>query len=258
VIPIYVISLATEAERRARMKMQLDGLRLPFEFLDGVDGRHFTEQAREQAAPSQLRRYWSRLTGGEIGCALSHLAAIRTIADSPHPFGAVLEDDVVIRPEFPQFLASLERDPPPFDVMWLSQGVPKKHRAILPIGELGGRQIRARVYLDYTAAAAIYTRDAARRIAGSVKVVAAPIDRMLWCDHTVLGLRVVETHPNIVKQDMDGPSTIHDRQVNAIGPRAKLQKEIIRYSNLIRRWRSFVSAWGLTAVLKLKRLGSLT
>jgi glycosyl transferase, family 25 len=257
VIPIYVISLATDAERRARMKTQLDGLRLPFRFLDGVNGRALTEQAREQAAPSQLRHYWSNLTSGEIGCALSHLAAIRMIAGGPHPFGAVFEDDVVICPEFPQFLASLERNPPPFDMMWLCQASQKKHRAIMPVGQVAGRQIRARVYLDYTAAATIYTREAALRIIASLKVVVAPIDHMLWYNHSVLGLRVVEAHPYVVEQDISGPSSIGDRRVNAIGPRAKLHREIIRYTNTIRRWRSFMAAWGPGAVLKLKRAGSL-
>jgi glycosyl transferase, family 25 len=257
VIPIYVINLVSDAERRARMAAQLDSLGLPFEFLDGVDGRRLTEKARNQAAPPRLRRYWSHLTAGEIGCALSHLAAIHKVATGPHLYGAVFEDDVAARPEFSQFLADLERNAPPFDVMWLSQSPPKKHRAILPVGELGGRRIRARVYLDYTAAAAIYSREGARRIAETITVVRAPIDHMLWCDHTVMGLRVVEVHPCIVEQDMDGPSTIYDRQVNAIGPRAKVRKEIIRYKNLVRRWRSFVAAWGPGALLKLRRAGSL-
>jgi glycosyl transferase family 25 len=257
VIPIYVISLATDAERRARMRAQLDELRLPFQFLDGVDGRRLTEKAREQAAPSRTRRYWSHLTGGEIGCALSHLAALQTIASGSYPFGAVFEDDVAICPQFPQFLADLERNTPPFDMMWLCQASRKKHRAVLPVGQVAGRQIRARVYLDYSTAAMIYTREAARRIAESLKVVVAPIDHMLWFNHSVLGLRVVEAHPYIVEQDVAGPSTIQDRQVNAIGPRAKLRKEIIRYSNTVRRWRSFVSAWGPAAVLKLRRASSL-
>jgi glycosyl transferase family 25 len=246
----------TDVDRRARMKAQLDGLGLPFRFLDGVDGRVLTEQAREQAAPSRLRRYWSRLTGGEIGCALSHLAAIQAIASGPYPFGAIFEDDVSISQEFPQFLADIERDPLPFDVMWLSQSPPKKHRAILPLGTLAGRQIRARVYLDYTAAAALYTREAARRIAGTIKIVAAPIDHMLWRNCSVLGLRVVEVRPHIIEQDMDGPSTIADREVKAIGPRARFRREVIRYSNMIRRWRSFVAAWGFAAVLRLRRAGS--
>jgi glycosyl transferase, family 25 len=238
------------------MSMQLDGLGLPFRFLDGVDGRVMTGKAREQVAPLRLRRYWSRLTGGEIGCALSHLAAIRMIAAGPDPMVAVLEDDVAVPPEFPQFLADLERDPPPFDIMWLSHSPKKKYRAIMPLGRLGGRQIRARVYLDYTTAAMIYTRDAARRLAG-VKIVVAPIDHMLWRNHTVSGLRVVEVHPHIITQDMDGPSTIADREVKAIGARAKFRREVIRYSNMMRRWRSFVRAWGPAALLKVRRLGWL-
>src|SRR5262249_55173339 len=152
-----------------------------------VDGRGLADSACERAAPSRRRRYWSQLTGGEIGCALSHLAAIQKIASGSHPFGAVFEDDVAICPEFPQFLADLERNPPPFDVMSLSPAPKKKHRAILPLGQVAGRQIRARVYLDYTASAAIYTREAARRIAETITVIVAPIDHMLWCNHSVLG-----------------------------------------------------------------------
>jgi glycosyl transferase family 25 len=257
VIPIYVISLAADAERRSRMRKQFDALRLPFQFLDGVDGRRLTEEAREEAAPSRQLRYWSHLTGGEIGCALSHLTAIRKIAAGHHPFVAVLEDDVAIGPGFPQFLAVLERHPPPFDVMWLSQSPGKNYRAVMRIGQLAGRQIRARVYLDYTAAAAIYTREAARRIVDTIKVIEAPIDHMLWRNHTVPGLRVVEAHPHIIEQDMDGPSTIQDREVKAIGARARFRREKIRYSNLVRRWRSFVSAWGPAALLKIRRLGWL-
>lgn len=239
------------------MRRQLDHLGLPFRFFDGVDGRAFTDEVRERAAPSRMRRYWSRLTGGEIGCALSHLGAIQAIAADSHPLGIVLEDDVMISPEFPQFLADLEHNPRPFDVMWLSQTSGKRHRAILPIGQLAGRQIRARVYLDYTAAATIYTREAARRIAFSLKVIDAPIDHMLWYNYGVLGLRVVETHPYIIEQDVARPSAIGHRQVSPVGPRAKIQREIRRYGNTVRRWRSFVAAWGPAAVLKLRRSGSL-
>lgn len=255
-IPIYVISLATDAERRAHMAAQFDTLGLPFRFLDGVDGRRLSEKSLEQAAPPHRRRYWSHLTRGEIGCALSHFAAIKTIAAGPDAFGVVLEDDVTICAEFPQFLTELERSPLPFDVIWLAQSPKKKHRAVLPkVGQLAGRQIRARVYLDYTTAAAIYTREAARRIADTINVIEAPIDHILYRNHNVHGLRVVEAHPYIIEQDMDGPSAIYDREVKAIGPRAWCSREAIRCSNLVRRWRSFVSAWGPAALLKVRRAG---
>jgi hypothetical protein len=80
---------------------------------------------------------------------------------------------------------------------------------------------------------------------------------MLWRNHCVPGLRVIETHPHIVEQDMDGPSTIADREVRAIGVRARFRREVIRYGNMARRWRSFVQAWGLAALLRVRRLGWL-
>ena len=70
--PIFVISLAREAERRARMAQELAGF--DFEFFDAVDGR--TLDAAQYA--HRLDAEWFRimrgreLAPGEIGCFLSH------------------------------------------------------------------------------------------------------------------------------------------------------------------------------------------
>lgn len=258
-IPIYVISLPTDAARRARMAGQFERLGLPYRFFDGVDGRALPAAALDAAAPSRHRRYWSHLTAGEIGCALSHLAVIRAIAAGPDPLALVLEDDVVLEPGLPGLLADLTKtaDPPPFDLLWLSHAPRKRHRAVLPLGRFSDRELRARVYLDYTAAAIVYRRDAAARIAAGITHIEAPIDHMLWRNHTVPGLRAVEVHPQAVVQDMDGPSTIRDREVKALGLRARLSRETIRYANLVRRWRSFVTAWGPAALLRVRRAGWL-
>jgi len=257
VIPIYVISLATDTVRRERMAGQFDRLGLPYQFFDGVDGSNLTTVALETAAPSRRRRYWSHLTAGEIGCALSHVAVIQKIAMAPHPFALVLEDDVVLGAELPRLLADLEAKPPRFDMMWLSHAPVKKHRAVMPLGRFSDRDLRGRVYLDYTAAAVIYRREAAIRLAAAITHIEAPIDHMLWRNHTVPGLRAVEVHPQAVIQDMDGPSTIRDREVKALGLRARFARETIRYDNLVRRWRSFVLAWGPAALLRVRRAGWL-
>lgn len=256
-IPIYVISLATDAARRARMAAQFDRLGLAYRFFDGVDGRALPAAALEAAAPPRRRRYWSHLTAGEIGCALSHLAVIRAIAAAPDPFALVLEDDVVLEPHLPRLLADLAAKPPVFDLMWLSHAPRKGHRAVMPLGKFSGGDLQARVFLDYTAAAVVYRREAAARIAAGIAHIEAPIDHMLWRNHTVPGLRAVEVHPQAVVQDMDGPSTIRDREVKALGLRARLARETIRYANLVRRWRSFVAAWGPAALLRVRRAGWL-
>ena len=256
-IPIYVISLRTDARRRARMAGEFARLGLPYRFIDGIDGRTLSAAELEAAAPARGRRYWSHLTAGEIGCALSHLAAIRTIAAGPDRFAVVLEDDVALAPDLARFLADLEADPPAFDMMWLSHAPTKGHRAVMPAGRLSDRGLWARVYLDYTAAAILYRREAATRIAAAITHIEAPIDHMLWRNHTVPGLRAVEVRPQLVTQDMDGPSTITGREVKALGATARLARETIRYGNLIRRWRSFVSAWGAGALVRVRRAGWL-
>lgn len=252
-IPIYIISLPGAAARRERMAAQFARLALPYRFFDAIDGRGLSREALEAAAPAHRRRYWNPLVPGEIGCALSHLAVIRTVAAAPDPYAVVLEDDVSLGEEFPRLLAALEAGPPAFDMMWLAHVPRKKHRAVMPLGRFADRELRARVYLDYTLAAVVYRREAAARIAAAVTVIDAPIDHMLWRNHTVPALRAVEVHPQIVVQDMDAPSTIRGRKFRALGARARLTRERIRWSNLLRRWRSFAAAWGPTALLRVRR-----
>ena len=93
-ISLKVISLERSHERRAFMQRQLDDLGLPFRFFNAIDGSKMTATKFREAAGVKL-------TPGEIGCGLSHLAVIREIE---HEYAAILEDDVFILPEARKFL----------------------------------------------------------------------------------------------------------------------------------------------------------
>ena len=91
-IPLKVISLERSHERRAFMQRQLDDLGLPFRFFNAIDGSKMTATKFGEAVGVKL-------TPGEIGCGLSHLAGIREIAEGEHEYAAILEDDVFVLPE---------------------------------------------------------------------------------------------------------------------------------------------------------------
>jgi GR25 family glycosyltransferase involved in LPS biosynthesis len=252
-ISTYVISLDSSDERRTVMRDHLDAVGVPFLFFDAVDGRKMSGNALMKAAPKGGVDYCGMLTAAEIGCALSHLAVIREIAEGQDEYAAVLEDDIFLLPEArkffgDKFLSSL----PAFDILQLG-GVDSKQksRLTLKVGNVDGYQICTLPRCHYSMGALIYTREAARLIGGNIKKITAPIDNMIFFDCRVMGLRIIEVRPPIVRSNANLSSVIGARR----GPDrffSKVDREFRRIRNWMRRWRSFVRAWGLSSILRLR------
>jgi glycosyl transferase family 25 len=235
------------------MQEQLAALNLQHRILDAIDGRTLSDAELEDVAPGRGVDYFGLLTPGEIGCALSHLEAIREIAEGDSDFGAILEDDVIISSAAALFfdertLLTL----PPFDVLQLSENYGQRRRLAIEVGRIGETRFCALPKCHYTTYGLIYSRNAARRIAGTITSITAPIDNMLFHDCRVMGLRVMEARPPVIRA--------HGATVSVIGSRfrsmdalMKLGREARRYPNALRRWCSFVRAWGFPAILRLRR-----
>lgn len=105
--PIFVISLADATARRRTIRAQLDALALPFEIIDAVDGRKELTAEHERMIDREgtLRQFRRPMTNGEYACALSHMSVYRRIVDQGLPGAIVLEDDALLSPLFPLFLA---------------------------------------------------------------------------------------------------------------------------------------------------------
>ena len=117
-VPILVISLAGEEERRKRVRKQIEALGLVFEFFPAVDGRKLNPMASPAYDSVRRRRAFGRdLTGGEIGCLLSHRAIYEKMVAEALDEVLVLEDDAILGPDFPSVLAALQRRPVPYDMI---------------------------------------------------------------------------------------------------------------------------------------------
>lgn len=94
---IQVINLDRSTDRLASIAKQLDGLGLAWERLPAVGPTR--EQALHHPRYNRKRAktlFRSDLTPGEIGCFLSHIAALTNFVDSKAPIGLVLEDDAIV------------------------------------------------------------------------------------------------------------------------------------------------------------------
>jgi glycosyl transferase family 25 len=148
-----VINLPQAEGRRRLMRAQLEQPGMPkYRLVEGVDGRKLAEAelpAVYDAARAE-RDFGRGLTRGELGCALGHVAAYRSIVERTLPYALVLEDDAVLGH---QFLMVLERLVPMMELAkpqvillshvgrysaWGSRRVDKHHRLYRPYTAWGG------------------------------------------------------------------------------------------------------------------------
>jgi len=117
-VKILVINLASATERRAGMRRQLEALGLDFEFVEAVDGRDFdVDQHPAYDAPRRRAAFPRDLAGGELGCLLSHRSIYQRMLAEGLDEVLVLEDDVVLGPDFLAVLPSIRAHAASYDVV---------------------------------------------------------------------------------------------------------------------------------------------
>lgn len=97
---IYVITLARAADRHAQLQQELAGLQ--YSLFYGADKKELDNTALVQkgiydpVTAKQRHIMHKDLTGGEIGCAISHTMVYRDILKNGYQKVLILEDDVVV------------------------------------------------------------------------------------------------------------------------------------------------------------------
>ena len=110
--PVYVINMAENTERLARVRAELTKAGIEWERLEAVNGRSLSASRLAEVYDGEANRRRARhpLVPGEIGCYLSHLAAWQRLVDSDAPGAIVLEDDFRVDGNLATVLEALERD----------------------------------------------------------------------------------------------------------------------------------------------------
>jgi len=117
-LPVFVISLASSADRRKRMSERLNHLSFNFRFLDGVDlrGQSITEHPSYDSPRRRL--YFGRdLEAAELGCLLAHRNAYQAMVDESLPHALILEDDVDLASDLPAVIEALVDSPIEWDII---------------------------------------------------------------------------------------------------------------------------------------------
>lgn len=117
--PLYVINMARDVARWKSMAVQLAVLGLTCERVEAEDGRLLSPKQRRTVYSG----FWFRLfhgrraSSGEIGCALSHRKIYALMVERQQDWAIILEDDVLLSPEFARNLSEYERETREFDMV---------------------------------------------------------------------------------------------------------------------------------------------
>jgi len=199
-LPIYYINLAARSDRRAAMEAQFDALGLPAIRIDAVTPATLPPGAIGQYGDPR-RFHWMMPT--ELSCSFSHIATLEQLLASGAPHGVVFEDDVVLSPALPHFLAAFAAAPPPFDLVRLEtfDEPLRLDRAI--DGQVGGIALRKSYSWAAGSAGYLMSRRGAGIVLASSAIRETQVDRALFNPYEPLARRISMRHadPGLCIQD---------------------------------------------------------
>lgn len=194
-LDVQLINLDGSDARLTRATAALQAAGIPFRRLPAFDGRGKRPEDLPLYDPAAaMRSFGRKLTGGEIGCFLSHLEAARQFLQTGATYGLVLEDDAIIPVDASEILMRLldELDRvSPAAPWWVGNLGETTRRIISPVAEVGPshRLVRAHYYPLLTTAV-IWTRDGASAFLRDCNVISMPVDQFLrhWASRSDKGL----------------------------------------------------------------------
>lgn len=195
---VFVINLDRNTDRMAFVSRQLAERGVAFERLSAVDGRAL-DPAERKRCYSHVRTLLDRgygIRAGELGCTLSHVNIYRRMVAEGLDMACVLEDDVMLAPEFATVLSEIERtiDPVQKRVIQLSSGLKDPDDTGTP----EFRRLSSAMFAD----AYVITRPAA----AAILKVNFPVFRVVdaWGRlRSRAGFGLYRYHPTVAWQDFD-------------------------------------------------------
>ncbi|MGM0525216.1 MAG: glycosyltransferase family 25 protein [Pseudomonadota bacterium] len=230
----FLINLDRSQDRLKKAAEQLQQAGIGFERVPAVDGKQLDQQTIDDAFNAQTakRRFPYDLTIGEIGCYLSHVKCWQKIVDEGLDYAVILEDDLLVKDNLSQVIASV----PTIKLDWdyLKLAAPFKQRAYKSLQRLS-KDNQPVELVEYTkksptgTVAQIVSRKGAERLLAIRPPFFRPVDVDLQWQHE-LGIKVFGLVPYPI-ENADSPSEIQklaSRKTVKKRPGIKL-KEMIRY-----------------------------
>lgn len=174
---VYVINLDSQTDRLETMRRRVPGLKR----IAAVNGWAL--------APDVLSRgrhfpCGYDLSPPEIGCLMSHRAAWTALIESGKPCGCVLEDDVLIAPDFTHLMAEDDWLPAAYDIVKIETTQKGILLDRLPAGRVENRKLHRLRSRHLAAGGYIVSRAGAEKLLALSETFPYPVDVLMF-DHRV-------------------------------------------------------------------------
>lgn len=120
-LPVFVISLANNSDRRSHMFHLLNDRSIPFEFFNAFDGRGKASASISSLYSEELseKRLGYKMIGSQVATVISHLNVYKHIVKQRYPYALIMEDDIRLTRPIEPILANINLLPPNWDVVSL-------------------------------------------------------------------------------------------------------------------------------------------
>ncbi|UTY25871.1 glycosyltransferase family 25 protein [Treponema denticola] len=129
-MPIYVLNLEHNTERKKYMQDILKNIPVPYSFFPAVYGKEIKNIDDVYDSKKTLKILNRVLNEGEIGCALSHRLIYKKMIDENISQALILEDDVSLSPEFYSVYRALSEMPIGNKIVLLGTTVAKRIKKV--------------------------------------------------------------------------------------------------------------------------------
>lgn len=183
-IPIYVINVKTDMERKKHMIAQCQKHHLHVKFLDAVNGLELNSREIENVYSSNcaIMEIGRELISGEIGCALSHRNIYQKIIDFKIEKAIVFEDDIVLAKNFLNLIEVLQELPSEIECLLLGHNADIEKDRNLWLSQWGGIPIssfgiaRRPTKLQHGTYGYLITYKGAQKLLKATRIIDRPID----------------------------------------------------------------------------------
>lgn len=214
-LKIYFINLDANIDRWYNVKDKLDNI-VRFNAINGK------ELNKSELIKEGIVTQKNTLLPGQLGCALSHISVMNLIKNQSEDYGLILEDDVIIPPNFDRIFKDLMKDAPEkWDIIFLGgcniYGKKYNEKFIIPIENNSNNNNSSKNLCMH---AVLLNKNNIDKILELLKPLYRPVDSQLrtYFDE----LDVFYAYPNIINQNKE---LISNRRVLDGLPQSKFWKK---------------------------------
>lgn len=236
-LPLLYINLDEDRQRREGMQAQFEARGLVPTRLPAVRWTRLPIDEQRMLHSEALNRdtFFQPLVPGECGCYASHIRAWQALAASDAPALVVLEDDVLLPPDFAETVNAIAALPPGWDMVKLIGRDKEKVRTRQRL--TAGHELVSYRRVPSLTAGYVVSREGARKLLAHRVPFGRPVDldlRFWWeCDLVIRGV----VPPAIALAPVMAQSSIGQRRAS-LGLRHAWRKLRFKLGYSLANWRA--------------------